>query len=202
VSELSAPPRQRMRRRADAQRSVGAILDAAANILNQNPRASIEEIAESAGLTRQTVYAHYPSRQALISAAIDRVSEKAVAEMDAADLDRGPPAEALLRLVNIGWRTYERCPRLLRMGGLEPKADTVRHEPVRERLERLAKRGQDAGVFDGQLSPAWLATVAMALGHAAGEDVAAGRMSIAEATAVLERSILRVFEGAANHRRH
>lgn len=197
MSELNAGRQSQRRRRADAERSVTAILNAAIHILNERPGASIEEIAETAGVTRQTVYAHYPSRRALLSAAIDSVSEGAVAAMDAAQLDQGPPAAALLRLVNAGWRAYERYPRLLRMATVDPHADLARHHPVRERLELLAKRGQDAGDFDRRLAPVWLATVAMALGHAAAEDLAAGRMQAHEARTALEHSVLRVFSATA-----
>lgn len=55
------------RRRADAERSNAAILDAAAGVLAQRPQASIEEIAKAAGISRQTVYAHFPAREVLLS---------------------------------------------------------------------------------------------------------------------------------------
>lgn len=191
MSEVSGSVRRR-RRRADAERSITAILDAAVDVLNERPGASIEDVAEAAGVTRQTVYAHYPTREALISAAIDHVATGAVAAMDAAALDDEPPTEALLRLAHIGWRTYERYPRLLQISPQDPDAERTRHDPVRERLERVIQRGQDTGEFDQQLSPTWLATVAMALGHAAGEDVAANRMPADQATTAIEHSILRV----------
>lgn len=76
---------------------------------------------------------------------------------------------------------------------LDPEAERDRHEPVRERLERLAKRGQDSGAFDRRLSPAWLAAVTIALGHTAGEQVATERMTVQEATSALRESVLRVF---------
>jgi AcrR family transcriptional regulator len=193
MSELSASQQRRPRRRADAQRSITAILDAAVSVLNERPSASIEEVAAAAGVTRQTVYAHYPSREALISAAIDHVTNSALAAMDAAQPDHRPPAAELLRLAHAGWQTYQRYPRLLRMAPLDQHADIARHQPIRERLERLAKRGQATGDFDRRLPPAWLATVAMTLGHAAAEDIAAGRLPPDEATTALEHSILRLF---------
>ncbi|MQA85348.1 MAG: TetR family transcriptional regulator [Streptosporangiales bacterium] len=194
MSELSGRQRRR-RRRSDAERSIAAILDAAIRVLSERPEASIEDIAEAAGVTRPTVYAHYRSREALLNAAIDRITEEAIAAMDAADLDHGPPAAALRRFLTAGWRTLERYPLLLRTPTmqLDPQAERDRHEPVQERLERLAKRGQDTGDFDRRLSPTWLAAATIALGHAAGEQVAAERMTADEALTALSNSVLRIF---------
>lgn len=201
MSEVS-DSRRRRRRRADAKRSATAILDAAVDVLNKQPGASIEDVAEAARVTRQTVYAHYPSREALLSAAIDHVSTEAVADMDAALLDADPPTETLLRLANIGWRTYERYPRLLQMSAQDPHAEQTRHDPVRERLERVIKHGQDTGDFDPQLAPTWLATVTMALGHAAADDIAADRMPADQATTAIEQTILRVLGVTGSYRPH
>lgn len=179
------------RRRADAERSVAAILDAAVDVLGQRPDASVEDVAAGAGVSRQTVYAHFPSREELIAATVDRISAEAIAAIDDADLDRGTAADALLRLLDASWRTFHRYPLLL-----DPAAstgdDARRHQPVVDRLHRLIKRGQAAGEFDRKLSPAWLVTSIIALGHAAGEQVAAGRMSHRQATNVLRRSVLRL----------
>lgn len=191
MSEIAGSVRRR-RRRADAERSITAILDAAVDVLNERPGASIGDVAEAAGVTRQTVYAHYPSREALLTAAIDHVSAAAVVAMDAALGEDDPPTQTLLRLANIGWRTYERYPQLLRMSPQNPDAERTRHAPVRERFERVIRDGQDTGDFDQQLSPAWLATVAMTLGHAAANDIAAGRMPASQATSAIEHSILRI----------
>lgn len=192
MSEVSGFVRQR-RRRSDAERSITAILDAAVDVLNQRPGASVEDVADAAQVTRQTVYAHYPSREALLNAAIDHVTAEAVAAMDAAGLDDEPPTEAFLRLGRAGQRTYERYPRLLQMTPQDPDAERIRHDPVRQRLERVIQRGQDTGEFDRAFSPTWLATVAMALGHAATEEVAAGRMPADDAATTAEQSTLRVL---------
>ncbi|MDR2984103.1 MAG: hypothetical protein LBV34_04600, partial [Nocardiopsaceae bacterium] len=46
----------RRRRRADAEHNRAAIIGAAITALNGNPAASIEDVAKTAGVTRQTVY--------------------------------------------------------------------------------------------------------------------------------------------------
>jgi AcrR family transcriptional regulator len=60
------------RRRADAERNIAAILDAAVELLGERPDSSMAEIAAAAGVARQTVYAHYDSREALLAAVAER----------------------------------------------------------------------------------------------------------------------------------
>ncbi|MFC0002858.1 TetR/AcrR family transcriptional regulator [Micromonospora siamensis] len=176
--------------RVEARRSVAAILDAALRVLGERPQASMDEVATAAGVSRQTVYAHFPSREALIGAAVRRLTEEAVHAMDAADLDRGPAREALARMLEVNWRIFERFPLLW---SAPVAADEDLHVPVFERLERLIRRGQEAGEFDAAAAPGWLIAATVALGHAAGVEVAAGRMTAEEGRAALRTGVLRVY---------
>src|SRR5580698_7175722 len=107
----TAPPGRR--RRADARRSIDAILNAARTVLSERPDASMEDIAAAAGVTRQTVYAHFPSRDVLISALLHAVGAETVAAIDAARLDTVPPADALRQFLSIGWQLIRSYPFLL-----------------------------------------------------------------------------------------
>ena len=192
------------RRRADAVRSISAILDAAVLVLRERPEASVEDIARTAKVSRQTVYAHFSSRTSLLRAVIDRITTEAGAAMDAAELDHGPAAEALLRLLDVGWSNFERYPFLLdgAPGDLSEPEMRELHQPVVDRLERLIRRGQDTGEFDRHLSPGWLLAAAVGLGRTAGDEIGAGRMSEEEAADALRRSILRLFGVATGVRDH
>jgi len=52
--------------RADAERSVRAILEAAEEVLAADPSASMEQVAAAAGVARTTIHRRFASRQALI----------------------------------------------------------------------------------------------------------------------------------------
>ncbi|SCL45708.1 transcriptional regulator, TetR family [Micromonospora citrea] len=185
---------RRRRRRSDAERSAAAVLAAAVEVLGRHPDAKVEQVAAAAGVTRQTVYAHYPSRPLLVAAVVDRITAEAVAALDVADAAGGSVTEALSRWLDVTWRLSERYPLLLHPSAAVEQAESDRqHAGVVERLARLVARGQAAGEFDGGLDPAWLVAATIALGHAAGAEVAAGRMGAARAAAALRESILRVY---------
>lgn len=54
--------------RADGRRNKQLIVDAALAALVENPNTSMSDIAERAGVTRATVYRHYPDRDELVRA--------------------------------------------------------------------------------------------------------------------------------------
>jgi AcrR family transcriptional regulator len=196
VSEVTAAGH---RRRADAQRSIEAILDAAPRVLGERPDASMDDVAKAAGVSRQTVYAHFTSRDALINALFERMTARVVAAIHAAHLDQGPAAEALLRMLHIAWDIFEGEPFVLHVAVPPASAEQERdrHQPVLDPLERLIRRGQRTGEFDRRPPVGWLISATLALGHAAGEEVRAGRMTTKQAFAALQRSILRLYTGTA-----
>jgi AcrR family transcriptional regulator len=158
----------------------------------------MEEIATTAGVTRQTVYAHFPSRDALIAALIDALIDAAAAEysalLDAAGLDTAPPADALAQFLDAGWRFLRRYPLLLNPTATRiprPKSNDP-HDVVPPRLERLIRRGQRTGDFDRSLPAAWLAVAIIGLQHTAAAEVADGRLTAREAAALCLESTLRL----------
>jgi AcrR family transcriptional regulator len=199
VSEVGSGERGG-KRRADAERSIAAILDAAVEVLSERPTASVTAIAVAAGVTRQTVYAHYNSRAALLAAVAERAMGETVAAIDAAEPERGDPGEALDRLVAAWWERVARHARVLEaLAAALPTGAAVHdfHAPVLARIEALVRRGQAAGEFDRGLPAGWLAVAFLGLMHTAAEEVAARRLKPAEAGRALARSVPRMFGAQA-----
>src|SRR6476646_8264352 len=98
----------RPRRRADAERSIARILDAAVDAVAADPDASMAEIARRAGVVRATIYVHFPTREALLEAVTHRAIAEVAEVIEAAEPHRGDPADALGRVVAASWRTLGR----------------------------------------------------------------------------------------------
>ncbi|MEV4534379.1 TetR/AcrR family transcriptional regulator [Asanoa sp. NPDC049518] len=187
--------------RSDARRRRLSILDAAVELLNAPTDPSLEAIAAAAGVTRQTVYAHFPSREVLLAAALERVTAEAMTELDAVDLDAGRATDALLRLLDTSARVAAQHRLLFQRTTavpVTPAQDQERHEPVAARLNRVISRGQRSGEFDDRLPAGWLATLTIRIGHAAAEEADAGRMSRTDAAAALRVSLLRLLGASSS----
>src|ERR1700712_2015435 len=64
-------------RRSDAAINSTRIVEAARRLLAEQPQASVASIADAAGLGRNTVYRHFPTRAELIAAVRRHASETA-----------------------------------------------------------------------------------------------------------------------------
>jgi AcrR family transcriptional regulator len=170
------------------------VLDASVTLLGRQPDASMEEIARAAGVSRQTIYAHYPSRDALLQAVTLHVTAEVTRELGSLDLDRGSAVDALERWVDGGWALLERYPVLLTPAILASTDDDERgrHEPIIGGLLRLIERGRRHREFDCAMPTTWYVAAIIGLGHAAGQEVTAGRMTPTEAGAAFRESVLRV----------
>ena len=182
-------------RRSDAERSIEAILDAAVATLADRPDASLGDIARTAGVSRQTVHAHFRTRDDLVGAVYDRATGEVVSALDEAELDAASAVEALTRLLDASWQAFERYPFLIdeslpRPGAAEERS---RHVPIADRLGRIIERGRRSGEFAAEAAVPWLVAATIGIGHAGGEEVAGGRMSADEARLAVRRSVLDVL---------
>jgi AcrR family transcriptional regulator len=183
---------ERPRRRADAERSIASILDAAVDALASDPDASMAEIARRAGVVRATIYVHFPTREALLEAVTHRAITDVAEVIAAAEPHRGSPAEALARVVAASWRRLGRYHALIAVNTRRHGHDELRerHSSVLATLEPLIERGQADGTFRADVPAAWHLSMLMALMHAASGELAAGRVDEAAAGPALVATIL------------
>jgi AcrR family transcriptional regulator len=175
------------KRRADAERSVAAILDAALEALASDPDSSMAEIARRAGVVRATIYVHFPTRTDLLDAVMEHAVAQVAEATRAAEPARGEPVEALERVLRATWRQLAHFQGLLALNTARLSAEELRrrHLPVLDQLEPLIVRGQEAGVFRRDLPVAWHLAVIRAIVHTASHESRGGRIPENEAEAAM-----------------
>jgi TetR/AcrR family transcriptional repressor of mexCD-oprJ operon len=192
----------RQHQQAIAKRNADAILDAAERVLGRGEAASISAVAAEAGLSRVTVYAHYPDRQRLIEALVARAIGHATGAIEAADPDHGPADEALERVLAASWEAIGRNEEIARaaIARLSPDAMRRSHEAVRGRVRRVVDRGRKEGTFRTDVPAGWLVTAYFALVHAAREEMAAGELDAEAALAALRVTVRDLTLGGSRAR--
>ncbi len=153
------------------------------------------EIARAAGVGRVTLYAHFPSREALLDAVLGHAIEEATAVIGAAGPEHGPVDEVLRRLVRTSWQILDRHRRLFALAQAElgPARLRERHDPALSPIEGLLERGRQDGTIRTDLPLGWLVTTFYTLLHAAADDVNTGRLPHTDAARVLDATFSSAF---------
>ena len=146
----SAAPRQALQERVAA-----AILDAAARVLlTRGEQASMNDVADAAGVARATVYRYFPNRQLLLDELAGLAVRSAGERLAAARIDEIPVADGITRAVRA----------LVEVGDLFVVLAREHLRPEGEQFERhvggplraLVERGQAEGDIRGDIPSAWL----------------------------------------------
>ncbi len=185
-------------RRRDVLRNEAQIVAAATRVLADDPEATMQDVADAAGLGRATVYRHFPTRDAL-TAAIERAAMAEIAAVLAdGRLEEGDPLEALGRAVEGLFEVGDRY-RVL--------AGEHRHAPSpakRESAEAafrpmaaLLDRARRAGALSEDAPLEWVYAAVGAIVGAAVRQVAAGTLARDAAPGMVMRAILGGFGSRA-----
>jgi AcrR family transcriptional regulator len=197
MAKQTTPATTQRRRRSDADRSVEAILAAALNALASDRDASMAENARQAGVVRATIYVHFPTRELLLDAVMERAVADVARAMTDAEPQRGDPKEALERVLRATWKELGRFHALLaiNIGRLSVEELHRRHLPMTSQLVPLLERGQKKGVFRNDVSALWHVAVIRAIVHTASAELRSGRISEAEVEPVMLTTALAAISG-------
>lgn len=178
-------PRQR---RSDALRNIDAILEAAAKVLPDHPRASMQEVAQAAGVHRATVHRHFPSRDDLLHALRRQALDRVQGLLEDPEVVGGEPGAALERLTAEALRLGERH----RTWRVLPAFDDVsdaRSEELRVPLMDLLGRARDAGELREDVALEALAWLWGGLVLSTVPMVAGGVMTAEDGAALVRRML-------------
>ena len=194
---MAAAQRTTAYQREVAERNVEAILDAAEELLQAQGHASISAVSAQAGVSRVTVYAHFPDWTALLEAAVERAVRRTMTALQAVHPEDGPPAQALDRMLAaaIAWYQARCCQAAAVAELLSPEAVTRTHQAAHHTLGALLERGQADGSFRTDLPARWLVTASIALVHACSDEVRAGHIDEPESIRILTTSVRALFTG-------
>lgn len=200
MAKQTTPAKTPRRRRADADRSVQAILDAALAALASDPEASMAEIARRAGVVRATIYAHFPTRESLLDAVMEHAVGEVAQATREAEPTRGEPEEALERVLLATWQKLGQFHALLAINTSRLSAKELhrRHLPVTTQFAPLIERGQRKGVFRPDLPVSWHLAVLRAIVHTASHELQSGRISEADVETAMLTTVFAAIGGGGS----
>jgi AcrR family transcriptional regulator len=180
-----------------AERNVEAILDGAERLLQRHEQPSILAVANEAGVSRPTVYAHFGDRERLLEALVERAVQRAMAAIESAEPDRGPALDALQRLIAASWKHIAHNEDIAHAAAAELSAHAMRrsHETARAVIGKVIERGRREGAFRTDVTTGWQVTTCLAMIHAAAEEVRAGELESSAALELLSTTITDLFAG-------
>lgn len=185
--------------RADAARAVNRILAAAERVWAVNPAASLDRVAEEAGVSRTTVHRRFSSRDALSDALVAATAQQTLSAIEQARPESSPPTVALhqatvnMLAVKAEWRFAMRQLR----PGHPTAAQTVTR--IRTQVDGLLSRAQQAGLLDTRADLRWTERVYRALVDEANEDLRGGETA-GELDALAVRVVETLLHGLGQRR--
>lgn len=149
--------------RADAERSMRSILEAAERVLSTNPAASLEQVAEAAGVARTTIHRRFANRQALVDAMAAMAVQQLLEAIESGRPETAPPLVALHQITVNVLRTKVSWGFALGQPAPTGSAAAQMQQQVVNRCLELLSRVRDLGVLDPQTDLDWTRRVYYAL---------------------------------------
>ncbi|MFE4772759.1 TetR/AcrR family transcriptional regulator [Streptomyces sp. NPDC056713] len=173
--------------RADTERTVQAILEAAERVLAANPAATMEQLAQAAGVARTTVHRRFATREALLDELTGWAARQFADAVDTARPDAAPPLVALYQVTANVLRVKTDWSFAMNRAADDAHPEAARiHAEVRATCVRLFRRAQQADVLRPDIDLDWTRRVYYALIHEAAKEGAGGDDADALATRVVD----------------
>ena len=143
------------------------ILDAAIEVLAQRgyTGAGVQEIVELSGTSKGSFYFHFPSKEKMVIALVDRMSVKLIKKAQDYIQHEPTPLHRVVAGIDVLLNTFARRRKVAQvllvniMG--HGKGTDKKFLPMRERLSGLIQQELDAAVACGQIRPLDTALVSM-----------------------------------------
>ncbi|WP_369263699.1 TetR/AcrR family transcriptional regulator [Streptomyces sp. R35] len=143
--------------------AVCAILEAAEQVFAQDAGASMEQVAEAAGLTRITVHRRFANRQALLEALAVSAKEQLVDAIEEARPDAAPALVALHRVTANVLRVKNTWRFTLSHATAHTPAAAALWEEINTHTVELLNRAQHEGLLAPDADLEWTRQVYYAL---------------------------------------
>jgi AcrR family transcriptional regulator len=144
-------------RRKDATENREALLAAARRELSADPAASLDTIAAAAGLSRRSVYGHFPSRDALVAELLERGAARVASAVNA--VEHTEPLAEIALLGRVVWDQVDDVRAITLFAIRGPFRDLI--DPalalLHQRITDATGRAARAGDARGDLPPATVA---------------------------------------------
>lgn len=195
ASEAPGPATTTARkRRSDAERSQEALVASTIKLILAEGDVNISAVARDAGVSRVTLYTHFPTKEDLVEAALQHTVQR-TEQLLAAIPDEGPATEVITRILRTSWQQVHENTNLhaVAQAVLPPGKIQMSHGTLHTLLSQLLERGQAEGDVRTDLPRPWLISVAFALVHLAAEQSHDGQADPDQIGETLVETVLSVL---------
>lgn len=169
------------------------LLQGLARAVVEQPRATLQELARTVGISKATLYRLCPTREALIQQLLDHATLLMWRVLEDAGLETGTPAAALTRLVELHLAHRDFMNFLMRYWQPQPVLGSDGYDAWQKhdaRLDAFFLSGQKAGVFRIDMSAACLTDAFINLLFGMAESERRGRVARLDLPLIIERLFL------------
>jgi TetR/AcrR family transcriptional regulator of autoinduction and epiphytic fitness len=152
-------------RRRDAEENRDRILRAARTLLARQPAASMDDLAQAAGVVRRTVYAHFANRDELLAGLADKCSADLLEALGRTDRSGLDPEVAMADFALTLWTAGEQYRLLISLAESDLGMAGLREllHPIAAQSRALLERARDSGRFATHLPVPVLAAALQAM---------------------------------------